>query len=315
MERKILSVFVASPGDLRQEREILKREVERVNKILGKRIGWQIEVLGWEDTLPGFARPQALINKDVTICDLFIGMLWKRWGTDTDKYSSGFEEEFSIAHERRSTSDRPEIWLYFKQVDEELCKDPGEQLQKALAFREEQKQKKELLYKEFPDETAFSMLIHDALSAFLLELHNKEKQSAGASGAESSYAMSSQSKRVEEPELICNKQNAQLIQVFTKLSKCLGEGKESEIEYWERVRAHLSTSALFSQSHVGELFGVHEINLVYKKKKRMGAGLERSFVSHAYLFRPLSGIRARMVLAFQNRNTSDRRNSLFIGSK
>ena len=83
MERKILSVFVASPSDLSDERKTLRDVVERLNKIYGKRIGWQIELLGWEDTLAGFSRPQTLINKDVENCDLFIGMLWKRWGTES----------------------------------------------------------------------------------------------------------------------------------------------------------------------------------------------------------------------------------------
>jgi HEAT repeat protein len=47
----------------------------------------------------------------------------------------------------------------------------------------------------------------------------------------------------------------------------LGDGKETEIEYWERVRAHLSTTALFSESHIGEIWGSHEANLVYRKRK------------------------------------------------
>jgi len=81
MERKILSVFVASPSDLSDERKALRDVVERLNKIYGRRTGWQIELWGWEDTLASFSRPQALINKDVENCDLFLGMIWKRWGT------------------------------------------------------------------------------------------------------------------------------------------------------------------------------------------------------------------------------------------
>lgn len=80
MERKIFHIFLASPGDLADERKLVKENVERINKIIGRTINWQIELLGWEDTLPGANRPQELINKDVELCDLFLGILWKRWG-------------------------------------------------------------------------------------------------------------------------------------------------------------------------------------------------------------------------------------------
>ena len=142
MQRNILTVFLASPGDLQEERNITRLSVERVNKILSRRVRWQIELLGWEDTLPGYSRPQALINKDVDSCDLFLGILWRRWGQDTGKYSSGFEEEFIRARERRRKTGKPEIWLFFKTIDEESVKDPGDQLKKVLRFKKNQIQLK-----------------------------------------------------------------------------------------------------------------------------------------------------------------------------
>lgn len=113
MKRNVLTVFLASPGDLTEERRIVRCVVERINKVISRRVGWQVELLGWEDTIPGFARPQDLINKDVDCCDLFIGMLWKRWGQSTLEYSSGFFEEFERARRRRIDSGEPEVWLFF----------------------------------------------------------------------------------------------------------------------------------------------------------------------------------------------------------
>ena len=91
MTRKVLTVFLASPGDLDAERKAARHAVERVNKNVAKHLGWHVDLVGWEDTLPGHGRPQALINRDVDSCDLFIGVLWQRWGQETGKYSSGFE--------------------------------------------------------------------------------------------------------------------------------------------------------------------------------------------------------------------------------
>jgi uncharacterized protein DUF4062 len=92
--RNVLTVFIASPSDLTAEREVAFRIVEELNQTL-KIVDWSIDLLGWEDTRPGFGRPQALINRDVERCDLFIGMLWRRWGTPPSSgatFTSGFEE-------------------------------------------------------------------------------------------------------------------------------------------------------------------------------------------------------------------------------
>jgi len=282
MERKILSVFVASPSDLSDERKALRDVVQRLNKIYGRRTGWQIELWGWEDTLASFSRPQALINKDVENCDLFLGMMWKRWGTSSGEYSSGFEEEFTIARNRRLKGDRPEIWMLFKRVDEELHEDPGEQLKKTLDFRKKLIESKELLFKEFETLDHFTGLVFDDLSAYVLDLYNKALKSVGTSETESPTVKTTQSERVE-PSSTCNEKNAQLIGVFSKLTRCLGDGKETEIEYWERVRAHLSTTALFSESHIGEIWGSHEANLVYRKRKEWELTLnERWFLTRTY---------------------------------
>ena len=95
--RNILRAFLASPGDLEEERKAIRDVVSEFNDSWATQLGYQIDLTGWEDTVSGFGRPQHLINEDVDRCDLFIGMIWKRWGTppSTDgPYSSGFEEEF-----------------------------------------------------------------------------------------------------------------------------------------------------------------------------------------------------------------------------
>ena len=105
--------------------------VDRLNPTI-RAAGWTVELLGWEDRLPGFGRPQAQINDDVDACDLFLGVLWRRWGSSTGEFESGFEEEFERAIGRQRRSKSPEIWIYFKRVEDPS--DPGEQLRQVLAF-------------------------------------------------------------------------------------------------------------------------------------------------------------------------------------
>src|ERR1035438_5031378 len=99
--RRVLNVFLASPTDVAKERAVAEEVVATVNKLIGRHLGWHIELQRWEDTVPGFGRPQALINPMVDECDLFVGLLWERWGQPSGEHSSGFEEEFERARERR----------------------------------------------------------------------------------------------------------------------------------------------------------------------------------------------------------------------
>jgi hypothetical protein len=63
--RRILKVFLASPGDLKDERRTANNCVNRVNSQWFNYLGYHIELVGWEDTISGFGRPQAVINRDL----------------------------------------------------------------------------------------------------------------------------------------------------------------------------------------------------------------------------------------------------------
>jgi hypothetical protein len=84
-QRRLIRVFIASPGDLGPERQRAREVADELNSTLGRQFNVEIDLLGWEDTLPGVGRPQALINSDVDNCDLFIGLLWKHWGTPSGR--------------------------------------------------------------------------------------------------------------------------------------------------------------------------------------------------------------------------------------
>ena len=62
--RKIVKVFIASPGDLNPERKIAREVVEEFNSLHADSLGYQIEMVGWEETVGSMGRPQEIINKD-----------------------------------------------------------------------------------------------------------------------------------------------------------------------------------------------------------------------------------------------------------
>ena len=162
-QRQILTIFVGSPGDVQAERKTLRAVIERINTHVARHVGLHLELRGWEDTLPGYSRPQELINDDVRRCDLFIGILWKRWGSPTGEFSSGFEEEFRLAEQLVDSGEAKDIWLFFRTISAEARQDPGPQLKSVLRFKEEITDKKTLLYRQFADESAWADDIYDCL--------------------------------------------------------------------------------------------------------------------------------------------------------
>jgi tetratricopeptide (TPR) repeat protein len=158
-----MSVFIASPGDLNEERKTFHDCILEINRLKAEHLGLQLEALGWEDTMPGRGRPQAIINQEIESSDLFVLLLWKRWGTPTGEYSSGTEEEFEIAKKLNERSGgKPAIWLYFKKVPDDMMADPGPELQRVLNFRTRIEEERSFLYHAFdtPDNWGKTFKIH-----------------------------------------------------------------------------------------------------------------------------------------------------------
>lgn len=270
---KRLKVFLASPNDLKEERTIVKNVIERVNTIIGRKVDCHIELYGWEDTLPGFSRPQDRINNDVDACDLFLGMLWQRWGEPTGKVSSGFEEEFRRACERRKKTNSPEIWLFFKNVEEDRLKDPGEQLSKVIKFKKEQEEKKELFFKGFKDPLDWERLINDCLSGHLLDLSRTEKSILIERSPILEAARGEHEKPAEGKVY-----PREITALISKVHNCVAKKGISDLDFWERTRLFILTSAWFSDVHIGEILGVHEINLAYKIRKTWNLSNEEKWL-------------------------------------
>jgi hypothetical protein len=183
--RRIVKIFLASPGDLADERKAARTIVDEFNLILADRLNCQIELIGWEQTVSSPGRPQSVINRELEECEFFYGMLWKRWGTAPaldGPYTSGFEEEFRRSFKRYKDAGVPEIKLAFKTVSSELLLDPGKELQKVLDFRDSLIAQKELLFETFGDLGQFRIRFMRAIYTYALQLANSSKNELGVAG-------------------------------------------------------------------------------------------------------------------------------------
>jgi hypothetical protein len=116
-----IRVFLASPGDVSDEREAARIVFENINHTLGDDKQVQFKVVGWDtDSIPAYGSDaQDLINKQIGAMedyDLFIGIMWNRFGGSTPRAGSGTEEEFNRAVDSFQKSGAPWIMFYFNQA-------------------------------------------------------------------------------------------------------------------------------------------------------------------------------------------------------
>ncbi|MDQ3741060.1 MAG: DUF4062 domain-containing protein, partial [Actinomycetota bacterium] len=171
-------VFLASPGGVEDERASVRRIAGEFSVPL-RRFGWQVEVLGWEDRGPASGRAQADINADVERCDVFVGIVWDRWGTPTGQHTSGFAEEWHLALARWQADGKPELWLCFKDIDADRLKAPDGQLQEVLAFKDRVQREEIVFYEQFRSPADLEVSIRRELLAYLLKRTGLSRQAVG----------------------------------------------------------------------------------------------------------------------------------------
>ena len=134
----VLEVFIASPSDVAPEREVLESVVSEFNLTWGNRHQVRLELLKWET----HSRPalgidaQDVINRQIgNEFDIFLGIMWGRFGTATARADSGTEEEFNRAYDRLKNGDRVQIMFYFKDAGIPPSKLDGSQIAKIQLFK------------------------------------------------------------------------------------------------------------------------------------------------------------------------------------
>jgi hypothetical protein len=170
---ELIRVFLASPGDVEPERTIVRDVLNAVNQTVGKDKEVRFELVSWEtDSIPAYGRDaQAILNDqmgDMTTIDLFVGIMWNRFGSATPRAESGTEEEFRRAVESLQKTGKPEIMFYFNRAPYDAStSEEGEQKVKVLKFKEEMR--KNGLTQDYTGPEEFRELFRSHLEKWLLE--------------------------------------------------------------------------------------------------------------------------------------------------
>src|SRR5579862_1208456 len=170
-----LRVFVGSPGDVPQEREIVSVVVSELSRTVAPIIPIELEAIMWEThTWPDVgADAQDVVNRQIGNYDVFVGIMWRRLGTPTKRAKSGTSEEFELAYKYFKRYQRPKIMFYFRRTpffstdDKEL-----QQFSKVIKFRK-QLQKYGVLFWEYDDTLDFERRFREHLINQILQLQKR----------------------------------------------------------------------------------------------------------------------------------------------
>lgn len=176
-------VFLASPGDVGEERQQVRRFFDAYNRHTAHIWRARFEVVDWENySTIGVGRPQELITeqtleKSRDSLALVIGIMAQRFGSPSGKAESGTEEEFNWAMESNKTSGFPEIKWFFRKVDKlEFPSDPDEahaaleQWKKVCTFRKQmQDLNNPVFYAEYQSSAGFAEVFERDLNQWLAD--------------------------------------------------------------------------------------------------------------------------------------------------
>lgn len=167
-----ISVFISSPGDVTDERMILEEIVSKLNPVFSKHHGLRLDLVKWEThCTPGISTDvQSNINEQIEDdYDIFIGIMWKRFGTPTPRAGSGTAEEFERAYDRYKLNQKNlRVMFYFKETPASISELDPDQLALIKGFRRKLGEEG-VLYWTFKSEMEFQLLLQTHLTSKLLE--------------------------------------------------------------------------------------------------------------------------------------------------
>ncbi len=130
-------LLISCPGDVINEIPIIEDAVSQFNTQFSDALGINIRTKHWRKNsyAQSGGKPQALLNEQfVNDCDAAVAILWTRFGTPTDEYGSGTEEEVEIM-----LYSGKQVFMYFSDKPIPPSQLNEDSYKKVQAFREKYK--------------------------------------------------------------------------------------------------------------------------------------------------------------------------------
>lgn len=168
----LYNLLISCPGDVKQEITLIEAAVEEFNELYADTLGITIKTRHWSKSSysQSGGKPQALLNEQfIKKCDAAVAIFWSRFGSPTDEYGSGTEEEIEIMLQSGK-----QVFMYFSDRAVSLSEIDAEEYKQIQAFRNRYKDRG--LYFTYSTDEEFKKLFFAHLSmCFLTDKRLKEE--------------------------------------------------------------------------------------------------------------------------------------------
>ncbi len=160
------NILLSSPGDAKPLVDIAKKTIEAINHDHSEYTGIELHTKHWgsDSSADSGAEPQALLNKQIVDgADIVLAVFKERFGTPTQNYGSGTEEEI-----RLGLKDGKRVMVYFWNPPAGHVPSTEAQPDKISAFRDSLGES--ALYKLFSDDAEFEKHINHDFTKLIYDL-------------------------------------------------------------------------------------------------------------------------------------------------
>ena len=157
-------LLISCPGDVQDEIRLIEETVNQFNTQFSDTLEIAIRTKHWskDSYAQSGGKPQALLNKQfVNDCDAAIAIMWTRFGTQTDEFGSGTEEEIE-----NMLSSGKQVFMYFSDKPLPPSLQNPDEYAKVQRFREKYKSKG--IYFVYSSDDEFKKLFFAHITQYFL---------------------------------------------------------------------------------------------------------------------------------------------------
>lgn len=168
---KAFDLLISCPSDVSDYVDVLEKEVYRFNNTFGRANNLILRPRHFSnDVYSDFGdQPQSKINQQIVdSSDMVVGVFWTRFGTPTENYGSGTEEELE-----RMLSNNKKVFLYF--LNKPIAPDSINYSQLGKVKRFKEKNKNRSIYFTVNDEVSLAKRFTQDLELYFFEKIRSEE--------------------------------------------------------------------------------------------------------------------------------------------
>lgn len=170
---KMYDMLISCPGDVEDAIKIVEDVIENFNQQFIDTLGIGVRTRYWKKSAyaQSGGNPQELLNKQfVEKCDLAVAIFKTRFGTPTDQYGSGSEEEIEIM-----LNAKKQVFMFFDESPIEHDKIDIPQLQKVRDFKDKYKKQKKGILWEYKSAEEFRNIFNAQIIRYFI-ISQKEQE-------------------------------------------------------------------------------------------------------------------------------------------